>query len=570
MMHPDFERLLFASAALPVAGAALFIGSRQRARWMLLVGVLLLLNVAAELLAPGRVLFGQQPFLAGSGLTRLIVFETDSMVRRTLEPWALLFTLTLSYGAVRAGGRASVMLVAAVVAFCLLRASESMMLSHTPPAWIVAIAAGAGPTSAAVSGVLLVGISLLVVDRDTRRSQRIGAGAACFVAHCILALPLAASAPRPLVAAGAHYYSWFPENWAASYIGQKLLPPVKPLLGEYDSSDLKVFEQHVGWAKEAGIEFFIFDWWAKRPNVRRRVLQQAEWLDQQGGLRFALHFEALDLKERKDTPVAGEDSNVVVMTPERAERLKRQWEYLAKHYMHRPSYLRERGAAVLFVYATRHLVGPVRAAVEAARNHVREQTGVELFIVGDEVYFNALRYEPARGVFLLPEGEPDWDRVLAFDAITAYNPYDESRPQHGGASGAELFLNDVEQLYARFRGIASTAGIRFVPTVLPGYNDRGVRPKEEHFVIPRWIKGASFFERSLARLARCRFTQESGWVVVTSWNEWNEGTQIEPAAPSPLTREDLSGSEQFSQGEPLSGYGSQHLAELRALPRHCP
>lgn len=564
MIQADIERMLFLVVTVSVAGAGLVVGRRQRELWPAAVGALLLLSAAAECVAPGRALFGQQPFLAGSGLTRVLVLESDGAVRRALEPWSWALSLMLSWGALRSR---RAILVGAVAILACLRAAECAVLSS---AWPVPPGASGAATVAALLALCAVAVAFRGVEPSRSAPDVARTATLCLLAHSGIAMSLLLSAPRPVVAVGAHYYSWFPENWAASYIGQKLIPAVQPMLGEYDSSDLKIFEKHTAWANEAGIDLFIFDWWSKRPNVRRRVLQQAELLDEKRSMQFALHYEALDLKETKDTPVPGEDSNVVVMTPERAERLKRQWEYLAKHYMNRPSYFRERGAAVLFVYATRHLVGPVREAIDAARRHVKASTGVDLFIVGDEVYFNVLRYDRTRGVYLLPEGVPDWDRLLAFDAITAYNPYDESRPQHGGSAGAERFVADVERLYARYRGVAATAGIRFIPTVLPGYNDRGVRPKEDHFVIPRIAGGESFFARSLAAFAQCRFTKASGLVVVTSWNEWNEGTQIEPAALSPLTHEDVSGSDQFSAGELLGGYGTQHLVELRGLPRGCP
>src|SRR5262249_59016620 len=114
----------------------------------------------------------------------------------------------------------------------------------------------------------------------------------------------------------------------------------------------------------------------------------------------------------------------------------------------------------------------------------------------------------------------------------------------------------------RFRAVASTAGIPFIPTVLPGYNDRVLRPREDHFVLPRFYGTESFFRRALETLAT-PFWRDTGFVIVTSWNEWNEGTQIEPAEPSPPTADDGTPEHAFSKGELLHGYGTEHLDELR-------
>ena len=581
MNQAEIERVLIVVMTLVIGSGALWTARLCRAAWIYLLAALLLLSGLSELFAPGREIFGAAPFLPGTWATRLLSLELPGALRRALEPagWALL--LVLSWGASVQVGRARIALLASAVVFSLLRSAEISMLAALPfgraPGFLIDAAASPAASLAALVGLILVALALSEILRGRATAPDRGHR---FLIPVLIALLCSGVVLRPALRqrdqqpmlVGAHYYSWFPENWGGSYIGQKLVPPMKPELGEYDSSDPAVFQRHVAWAQDAGIDFFIFDWWSKRPNVRRRVLRQADWLDRNEGMQFSIHFEALDLKEKKDTPVPGEDANVVMMNSERADRLKRQWEYLARHYMKRPSYLRENGAAVLFVYATRHLVGPVREAITAARQHVKATTGVDLYIVGDEVYFNVLRYSKARGVYLAPEGQPDWDRLLAFDAITAYNPYDESRRQTADEAGANRFLSDVEALYARYRSVAATASIKFIPTVLPGYNDRGVRPKENHFVLPRFfgpLTDQTLFGMMLYRLASCRFTADSGFLVITSWNEWNEGTQIEPARLSPLTREDVSGSREFSQGALLGGYGTLHLDELRGLPSEC-
>ncbi len=563
-MQSELERALVIGISALVAVEALWIARKRAAVWWGLLGLILLIGALAELVAPGRPVIGALPFLAGSGGTRWWVVPLGAATRRAVDPASWALAAALLWGASGARRKSRGLLIYSATIFALLRGVEVAAL--TGLAFTLSSGLVLAASLSALLAIAVAGVGELE-PRESASSWAVGLGG--LLVCCALVFgPLSRTSVTPVLV-GAHYYSWFPENWVASYIGQKLVPPMRPALGEYQSDSAAVFAKHVEWAKSSGIDFFIFDWWAKRPNVRRRALQQAEWLDRNPTLKFAIHFEALDLKDAKDAVIPGEDSNVVIMTPQRADRLKRQWEYLAQHYMRRPSYLREKGAAVLFVYATRHLVGPVREAIDEARRHVKATTGVELFVVGDEVYFNALDYD-ARGVYLLPEGKPNWNRVLAFDAITAYNPYDESRPQHGGTEGVPRFLDDVEELYRRYLGVAAAGGIKFIPTVLPGYNDRGVRPKEDHFVIPRFFEtGPSFFAQSLKRLGGCSFSRGSGFVVVTSWNEWNEGTQIEPTEVSPLTRDDISGVGQFSRGELLGGYGEQHLKELSALPALC-
>lgn len=373
----------------------------------------------------------------------------------------------------------------------------------------------------------------------------------------------------PLV--GAHYYLWFPENWKHGYSGRKFLPPVNPALGEYSTADLSVFEKHWSLAQASGVDFFIFDWWPNRPQLDVRLQKITALGSQYPHFRFSLHYESLDLKTKGDPPINGESENVVYMTPERAERLKQDWLALAKRYMDSPQYLRINNRPVLFVYATRHLVGPVAAAIKGATNFIAEVTGEQLFLIADEAYFNVVSYKPERGIYLLAEHEIDEQRAMIFDGITSYNPYDPAKSDHAGSAGAARFLGDVAEFYHRYQEFSLAHGKLFVPTVIPGYNDRGVRPKANHFVIPRVIReprvaagSRSFFSESLNRWVLPFIDCTTPVFVITSWNEWNEGTQIEPAAESSATSTDSSrrpGS--YTLGEEYDGYGHRLLNELR-------
>ncbi|TPP58451.1 Guanylate kinase [Fasciola gigantica] len=69
-------------------------------------------------------------------------------------------------------------------------------------------------------------------------------------------------------------------------------------------------------------------------------------------------------------------------------------------------------------------------------------------------------------------------------------------------------------------------GIHFYPTIGPGYDDSSVRPWNDRATVDR--EDGSHFQRLVSKLPLHRVDG----VGITSFNEWHEGTQIEPAAVS--------------------------------------
>ena len=93
--------------------------------------------------------------------------------------------------------------------------------------------------------------------------------------------------------------------------------------------------------------------------------------------------------------------------------------------------------------------------------------------------------------------EPDLTRVKAYDAITTYNAYDWPRTGDKGWAATSGFLPGVEGLFTKWRAATQAAGTAFVPNAMPGYNDRGVRLEEDHFVIPRRLSPQGVYHQPL-------------------------------------------------------------------------
>jgi glycoprotein endo-alpha-1,2-mannosidase len=342
---------------------------------------------------------------------------------------------------------------------------------------------------------------------------------------------------RPPLIVGAYYYTWYYEgHWASTdYVGRHLPAPLEPQLGEYVSDAAAVIDAHLKWAAEYGIDFFIISW--SHPgsfadqSARKYLLPAMA----RSRIRQAPFVELNSYGERN------------LANPEFRARLQADLRYVGENFLKHPSALHVNGKPVLMLYVTRILQGDVGGWIQEVRRMLADM-GVDPFIVADEVFWQDV--DPAR--------------LRAFDAVTAYNVYDWPRKGNAGFAGDSMFLADVEGLFTRWQKAAQKAGVVFVPNAMPGYNDRGVRPAEDHYVIPRRLQPASsttsLFERSVA-LAK-RFVDPTVPIVtITSFNEWHEWTQVEPARPA--SRPAPADAASFTQGFPHDAYSLEYLEVIR-------
>jgi hypothetical protein len=344
---------------------------------------------------------------------------------------------------------------------------------------------------------------------------------------------------RPSYLVGAYYYTWYyPGHWGSNnHVGRQLAEPLEPLLGEYVSDHPDVIASHLKWASDYGIDFFIVSWsraGSFADLTARKYLLPAM---ARSGVWQAPIVELMSYGEQD------------LGNLEFRNRLAADLRFVGEHYLKHPSALRVEGRPVLFLYVTRVLRGDLVSWMEEVRRMLATM-GVDPFVVADEAFWQ----------------EADSDRLRAFDAITAYNVYDWPRTGNAGLARDSTFLADVEGLFSRWQAAAQAAGVRFVPNAMPGYNDRGVRLGDDHFVIPRRMHPTasitSLFERSI-ELAQRFVDSTVPMVTITSFNEWHEWTQVEPARRA--SRQPSSDVAPFTQGFPHDPYGFEYLEVIRDL-----
>jgi glycoprotein endo-alpha-1,2-mannosidase len=335
---------------------------------------------------------------------------------------------------------------------------------------------------------------------------------------------------------GAHYYVWYPSNFAQGYLRGVLRPPQTPALGEYDSRSPEVAERQIALAASHGIDFFSVDWWPNRPLQNDAIDTGFLRARNIGDIRFCIFYESADLGD------AG-DASGIVFDAKTKDRFVSDMVAIARRYFAHPSYLRVGGRPTLVLYVTREFRGVFPQAMREAR-HALAAEGYDPFVIGDEIFWAVLEANEDPNAPSRVTGEPQVSRI--------------------GYGAASHFVADSVKLYKRYR---QAGGRPIIPTVIPGFNDRAHRPALDHFAIPRrWNRDApegSFFAEAIEQIGKPLADDGLRTILITSWNEWNEDTAIEPLSVSPATAEDVSGRRFFTQGYAYEGFGTTYIDLVR-------
>lgn len=302
---------------------------------------------------------------------------------------------------------------------------------------------------------------------------------------------------------GAHYYPWYRTNPAFDPWAQKT--PRTPVLGEYDSSNENVINQHIKWAREAGINWFNVSWWGinspEDRTLRNHVLE-AELGDQ---IDFSILYESTGQLGR--SPNLNDDSA--------KQQLRDDFRYIEETYFDYSNYLRIDGRPVIYVYAVNTFTGDIGGALELAQSSIDSDPYLLASISN---------IDPSRRRMTLFE---EWMSV--FDAIAPYSIYHgESLFSYREFSGSELTLKEYTTYSANsFRNAllaADLTNIAVIPTVLPG-GDNTHTPGGDSPIIER--SPPVFREMCAEHVDLLDPSLDA--MFITSFNEWPETTAIEPA-----------------------------------------
>jgi len=249
-----------------------------------------------------------------------------------------------------------------------------------------------------------------------------------------------------------------------------------PAYGAYDSHDPAVVDRQAEAAREAGITGFIASWWGRYSFEDRGMLPLLA-----AAARHTLSVSAYYEK------IAGEDPM------SRIKAAAGDIDYLLKQYGSDKAWLRADGKPVLFVYGRAlHELSPAD---------------------WQDVIAQVRRDNPS-GVMLVADSQ-DLEFVSTFDGASTYNITGQT--QHKSPPEIRAWAHAA---YPKMAAAAGSGKISTV-TIIPGYDDRKLWRWPPRPVTDRW--GGETY-RVLWQEA---IAAAPDYVLITSWNEWHEGSELE-------------------------------------------
>lgn len=306
-------------------------------------------------------------------------------------------------------------------------------------------------------------------------------------------IPFVAPAAPPRPELLAHYMPWYENKvvsgkWGWHWTMNKFDPDqlangrhdaasqFRPLIGLYDSNDPQAVDCHVLLMKFAGIDGVLVDWYGNVETYdyasNHRNTERMFTTAKRAGLKFGLVYE--------DQTVPQLIKNGKFKPEEAVAEGQKLMRWVARNWFSSPTYLKDDGRPLFLVF------GPQYYPAEAWKQMFEGLPTPPAF------YTLHHRKEPAIGAY-------DWPLPQG-----GTGPAREKRERFYAAR--KEVPNSIPVAYPRFHDIYKTAGV------------------QDSFDIVEDLEGKTY-ETSLTEA----LTSGAKFVQIATWNDWGEGTQIEPS-----------------------------------------
>jgi glycoprotein endo-alpha-1,2-mannosidase len=250
-----------------------------------------------------------------------------------------------------------------------------------------------------------------------------------------------------------------------------------PELGCYSSNDTNIVSKHMQMIERAGIGVVTLSWWGKNSFEDKNVKLIMD-IAESKNIKVNFHLE----------PIKNRSSEMVV----------KMIDYIIKKYGEHNAFYRFEGKPLFYVYDSYHISKDDWASIlkPGTLNTIRD-TKLDSHIIGLWVH----------------EEESDFFIDGGFDGVYTY--FASNGFTFGASTKNWKFLSNWAKKNDKI----------FIPCVGPGYSDTRIRP---------W-NAQNYKNRNSGKYYDAMFDaaikSQPDFIGIASFNEWHEGTQIEPAKP---------------------------------------
>lgn len=364
---------------------------------------------------------------------------------------------------------------------------------------------------------------------------------------------------------GAYYFpnyhrdprneTWHGTGWTEWELVKRAEPrweghwqPREPLHGYLDEADPAVMRRKMTDAVEHGVDVFLFDWyWYGGNPYLERPLEEA-FLPQapQVGMQFALMWANHDWANihpwKRGTPQEIQEIGALD-----ADEFTVATDYIISRYFTHPAYLRLDRRPFLQIYDLPSLVSGLggvdqtRTALDEFRQRARA-AGI------GEIHLNAI----AKGLTVLPQESAEFDGPelvtrLGFDSVTSYVWVHHHELPELETDYASL----IDEAAQGWDVLAERYPLPYYPNVTVGWDASPRTVQSDTFDPTQGYPHTNIFGnaapvafgRALEEAHRYVARTGAPLVTINAWNEWTEGTYLEP--------------------DTVHGYG--HLAQIKRI-----
>jgi hypothetical protein len=282
----------------------------------------------------------------------------------------------------------------------------------------------------------------------------------------------------------AFYYTWYDDiAW-----GRKK-SNLTPKAGKYSSFDTGVANRHIEQAQPA-LDAFCVSWWSKKHKATKYFEDGLLSCENIKDFKFCILYEGLG-----PNFIEGKRPN---FNHAHLTQVLEDISYFKKNYFSNPSYYKVDGKPLLCIYVTRDWKIP-----KWFSQKIKTILDVDVHICGDEPFFDSLSKTSS------PETSTN-----EFDSYFSYNMYQWSKVAKG-----ETPCFEYMQKYA-YPIFDAWSKKRFFPQVLCNFSIAQTHRAGLHRNL---VGGKADYAKQMQAL------QGAERVFLTSFNEWWEGSSMEPS-----------------------------------------